>query len=166
MVTIGSTEPLPILRWPPESAPFPAFRARGDTGFFALRDGQPVGWIWLSRVSHRDPWSGLDIRLAPDEVYAYALWTSEDARADGSGQLLVSRMLEACQADPALSRVYGWVDKRNRPSQVLLRLLGFQDVQSLQRVRVLGHGLIRRGTDTPAYGPMSRQGRHSEPINP
>src|SRR5215208_4844525 len=49
--------------WNATVARLPPFRARrttefferGDTGFVALVDGRFAGWIWLSRVSHRDP---------------------------------------------------------------------------------------------------------------
>ena len=63
--------------------------------------------------------------------------------------------------DGSLVRVYGWVDTRNRESQMLLRLLGFSQMQHLKRLHVL-HRVGRpvpRST-TPAFGPLSRAGRH------
>ena len=149
-----------------------AFTARGDHGFAALVDGRYAGWIWLSRESHRDPWSGLRIRLAADEAYAYALWIEPDFRPKGVARLLMVAMLTSVHADPALSRVYGWVDRENRESQMLLRLLGFKNVQSVRRVMLLerfGRALPR--TDRPPSGPLSRHGRHRTamvvaPVNP
>lgn len=138
------------------------FLRRGDTGLLAVHEDEAVGWIWLSRVSHRDPWSGLRIHLAPDEGYAYDLWTEPGLRHLLLGQALVGSLLAHAQADLGLSRVYGWVDNRNRGSEVLLRLLGFIDAQSVQRVHVLRRvGWMRRGSDRPPYGPLSRHGRHS-----
>jgi RimJ/RimL family protein N-acetyltransferase len=70
--------------------------------------------------------------------------------------------LSAARADPGVTRVYGWVDTRNRESQMLLRLLGFKDVQRVKRVHVarrLGHQLPR--SDKPRFGPLSARGRHS-----
>ena len=137
--------------------------ARGDEGFVATVDGAFVGWIWLSRTTHRDPWSGLHIHLASDEGYAYALWVEPELRPKGVARFLMVAMLEAAAADPALTRVYGWVDRSNRESQFLLRLLGFKDVQTVKRVMVLD----RRGSrlprsDRPRYGPMSSRGRHRQ----
>lgn len=138
-----------------------AFLERGDTGFAALAGDAFAGWVWLSRRSHRDPWSGLRICLAPDEAYAYALWVEPDLRPKGVARALMTRMLHEVFADPVLTRVYGWVDKRNRESQMLLRLLGFKDVQHVKRAMVLDRlGRQIPGTDRPRFGPLSRDGRH------
>ena len=75
------------------------------------------------------------------------------------------RMLADVYNDPALARVYAWVDKRNRESQMLLRLLGFKDVQEVTRVRVLGrYGRRLPRSDTPRFGPVSLEGRHRGPL--
>ncbi len=63
-----------------------AFQKRGDVGFVAAVDDRFAGWIWLSRLSHRDPWSGLHIRLASGEAYAYALWVAPEHRPKASPQ--------------------------------------------------------------------------------
>ena len=136
------------------------FRKRGDTGYLALVDGRFGGWIWLSRTSHRDPWSGLRIRLASDEAYACALWVLPEVRPLGVGAMLLTAILTEVRDDPALERVCTWVDKRNRESQILLRLMGFVQVQRVKRVRLLRFGLQLRGTDKPAFGPVSTSGRH------
>jgi hypothetical protein len=58
--------------------------------------------------------------------------------------------------------VYGWVDRRNRESEMLLRLLGFVDAQSLLRWHVLRRvGAQVPHSAMPAFGPMSRSGRHT-----
>lgn len=142
-----------------------AFLDRGDVGFAALSDDRFAGWVWLSRRTHRDPWSGLTIRLAPDESYGYALWVPHDFRPLGVPRALMIRMLADVYADPELSRVYAWVDKRNRESQMLLRLLGFKDVQEVTRVRVLGrYGRRLPRSDSPRFGPVSLEGRHRGPL--
>lgn len=137
------------------------FERRGDTGFVAFSGDQFVGWVWISRRTHRDPWSGLHIKLARDEAYAYALWVEPEVRPKGVARALMVQMLQSVAADPALTRVYGWVDRRNRESQLLLRLLGFKDVQTVRRAHLL-HRRGRRvpGSSRPAFGPLSRQGRH------
>jgi hypothetical protein len=67
------------------------------------------------------------------------------------------------QNDSALSRVYGWVDQRNREAQVLYRMMfGFTQVQRVRRVHLLRRvGFQLPGSDDPKFGPVSRAGRHS-----
>jgi GNAT superfamily N-acetyltransferase len=69
------------------------FLARGDRGYLATLDGRFAGWLWLSRVSHRDPWSGLRFRIAPDEAYVYAMWGEPEFRKLGVAGLLMSAVL-------------------------------------------------------------------------
>ena len=139
-----------------------SFLARGDEGFVGRVDGAFAGEVWLSRASHRDPYSGLRIRLADDEAYAYALWVDPEQRPHGVAGVLMTAMLQSVADDPRLTRVYGWVDQRNRESQVLLRLLGFERVQQVRRLHLLHRvGRAMPGTARPAYGPLSPRGRHS-----
>jgi GNAT superfamily N-acetyltransferase len=134
------------------------FLARGDEGWMALVAGRYAGWMWLSRVSHRDRWSGLRIRLAPGEAYAYALWVEPADRPNGVAAALMTATLGDVRDDPALTRVYGWVDKRNRESQMLVRMLGFKPVQEVKRLHVLSRiGLQVPFTDRPPGGMVSRK---------
>jgi acetyltransferase (GNAT) family protein len=137
--------------------------ARGDRGYLATVGGRFIGWIWMSRVSHRDPWSGLHIQIAPDEAYAYAAWVDDAHRHLGISGLLLSTLLSDLQAEPAISRVYGWIDSRNREMQVLLRMMfGFTQAQQVRRALLLGRiGWQVPGSDNPKFGPVSRVGRHS-----
>jgi hypothetical protein len=147
---------------PIERRNLPAFLARADTGYLATVDGQFAGWVWRSTRSHRDPYSGLHIRLAPDEAYAYALLVPPEQRPNGVAAVLMVRMLSEVADDPALTRVYGWVDKRNRTSQILLRMLGFTQAQEVRRAHLLQRcGVPVPGTTRPAFGPLSRNGRHN-----
>ena len=133
------------------------FLARGDNGYLALVEGRYAGWIWLSRVSHRDPWSGLRIRLAAGEAYAYALFVAPEHRPDGVAAVLMNAMLSEVRDDPALTRVYGWVDRRNRESQMMMRMLGFKPVQQVKRLHLLSRiGLQVPRSDRPRRGPVSR----------
>ena len=137
------------------------FLQRGDEGFVSTVDGHFAGEVWLSRLSHRDPYSGLRIRLADDEAYAYALWVDPLHRPAGVAAVLMTALLCAVAGDPALTRVYGWVDQRNRESQVLLRLLGFERVQEVRRLHVLHRfGRAVPWTARPPFGPLSSDGRH------
>lgn len=148
---------LPAARWSDAGA----FLARGDVGYVAAIEDRFAGCIWLSRTTHRDGWSGLSIRLAPDEAYAYALWVEPDDRPKGVGVALFATMLQELHDDPTVTQVYGWVDKGNRESQMLLRMLGFQQVQQVMRVRLLDRvGWQVPRTDRPRFGPCSAAGRH------
>ena len=173
LVELRTTEDVERVTPPEHAAQAIPFVERGDQGFAAVADGRFAGWIWLSRASHRDRWSGLNVRLAADEGYAYALWIEPELRPKGVARVLMVAMLSAVHTDPALTRVYGWVDRQNRESQMLLRLLGFKNVQSVKRVMLLdrfGRALPR--SDRPAEGPLSRHGRHrtamaaEAPVNP
>ena len=140
------------------------FLARDDRGYLVCVGGRLVGWVWLSRTSHRDPWSGLRIRLASDEAYTYALWVDPAYRPLGVAANLMATVLSDAQANPSIARVYGWVDRNNRESQMMLRVLfGFREVQRVRRVHILRRlGWKLPGSDRPAFGPLSRRGRHSE----
>ncbi len=140
------------------------FLARGDRGYVATVEGQYAGRIWLSRTSHRDHWSGLRIRLAPDEAYAYAMEAGPRYRRLGLAAQLVARLLSDLRDGQEASRVYGWVDLRNRESLILLSVVfGFTPVQTVRRAHLLRRiGWQVRGSDQPAFGPLSRVGRHAE----
>jgi GNAT superfamily N-acetyltransferase len=139
-----------------------SYLARGDRGYVATVDDRFCGWIWLSRVSHRDPWSGLNIRIAADEAYTYAMWVEEADRQLGIAGVLMSRLLSDVRGDPTVSRVYGWVDQRNREMQVFLRMMyGFTPVQHVLRAHMPRIGLQVPWSDEPKFGPVSRTGRHS-----
>lgn len=139
------------------------FLRRGDVGYLATVGGEFAGWVWMSRQTHRDPWSGLTIRLADDEAYSYALWVKEDLRPQGIAAVLMTAILKEAKEAGNIARVYGWVDQHNRQSAFLLRIVfGFAHVQSLQRLH-----LARRWggqvpfSARPAFGPLSRAGHHA-----
>jgi GNAT superfamily N-acetyltransferase len=140
-----------------------SFLRRGDRGHVATVGGRFAGWMWLSRVSHRDPWSGLRFRLAPDEAYVYAMWVEPEFRPLGVGAMLMATQLSEVQRAGDVSRVYGWVDSNNREMQLLTRMVfGFVQVQTVRRARLLHlTGVQVPRSDEPRFGPVSRAGRHS-----
>jgi ribosomal protein S18 acetylase RimI-like enzyme len=137
----------------------PATVARGDVAYLATVDDQVVGWVWLSRVSHRDRWSGLRFHLAPAECYAYDLWSLPEYRALGVGAFLMAGLLHDLAEDPTLDWVYGYVDQANAPNQLLLRMVfGFRTVQVVKHLSVLNAiGWQIPLTDRPPQGPCSRR---------
>jgi GNAT superfamily N-acetyltransferase len=140
-----------------------SFLARGDRGYVATVGDRFAGWVWLSRVSHRDPSSGLHIRLAPDEAYAYAMTVEKAHRQQGIAGVLMARLLSDVRGDPTVSRVYGWVDRRNRKMQFMLRMMfGFTQIQRVWRANLVRIGWQVPGSDNPKFGPVSRVGRHSK----
>lgn len=139
-----------------------SFLSRGDQGYVATVGDRFAGWVWLTRVSHRDPWSGLHIRIAPDEAYTYAMRVEKPDRELGIAGVLMSRLLSDVRSDPAITRVYGWVDRRNREMQLMLRMMyGFTQVQGVWRASVVRIGWQVPWSDNPKFGPLSRVGRHS-----
>jgi ribosomal protein S18 acetylase RimI-like enzyme len=137
----------------------PATVARGDVAYLATVDDQVVGWVWLSRVSHRDRWSGLGFHLTPAECYAYDLWSLPEYRALGVGAFLMAGLLHDLAGDPTLDWVYGYVDRSNAPNQLLLRMVfGFRSVQVVKHLSVLNAiGWQIPLTDRPPRGPCSRR---------
>jgi GNAT superfamily N-acetyltransferase len=155
---LGARDLVPKIR----SKAVDSFLARGDKGYVATVGDRFAGWVWLSRVSHRDPWSGLHIRIARDEAYAYAMSVEKADRELGIAAVLMSRLLSDVRSDRAISRVYGWVDRRNREMQLLLRMMyGFTQVQRVWRARTPRTGWQVPWSDNPKFGPVSRVGRHS-----
>jgi ribosomal protein S18 acetylase RimI-like enzyme len=144
-----------------------AFFARGDQGYVVTVGDRFAGWIWLSRVSHRDPYSGLRIQIAPDEAYAYAMRVEPGFRHLGIAAVLVSTLLSDAQNDPTIGRVYGWVDSGNREMQALLRMMfGFTQAQRVRRVRLTRMVWQMPWYDNPKFGPVSSVGRHSTATSP
>jgi RimJ/RimL family protein N-acetyltransferase len=145
--------------------PLPAFQSRGDVGYIGLVEGEFAGWIWISRESYRDPWSGVHIRLAPDELYSHSFFVAEAFRPYGVATVLVARMLSDVQADPRIAKVYCWVDRRNRKSAFVLQMgFGFSRVQKIKRLHILRRwgGQVPLSAQ-PRHGPASRVGRHTDP---
>lgn len=155
---LGARDVLPKSR----SKPVDSFLARGDQGYVATVGDRFAGWVWVSRVSHRDPWSGLHIRIARDEAYAYAMRVEKADRELGVAGVLMSRLLSDARSDRHLSRVYGWVDRRNREMQLMLRMMyGFAQVQRVWRASAPRIRWQVPWSDNPRFGPVSRVGRHS-----
>jgi ribosomal protein S18 acetylase RimI-like enzyme len=156
----SAEDPL-LLRAPVGARRFrrvPAAVVRGDVAYVATVDVQVVGWIWVSRVSHRDQWSGLRFSLTPAECYAYDLWSLPQYRTLGVGAFLLAGLLQDLAEDPTLQWVYGYVDRANTRNQLLLRMVfGFRTVQAVKHICMLdSRGWQIPFTDRPPGGPCSR----------
>ena len=127
--------------------------AKGHIAYVATLRRDVVGWIWLSKASlFRDRWIGLKLRFKPDESYIYDLWVYPRFRKSGAGALIMAEALHALQLEGEKQWVYGWIDRDNRPNQLLQRMVfGFESVQSLKYVQILvafGRVLPRNSTLT------------------
>jgi ribosomal protein S18 acetylase RimI-like enzyme len=130
--------------------------AEGDIASVALLEGRIVGQAWATRITKGD----VQVRLAADEAYIYGLGTDERYRSMGTAVAVMSELLSALACD-GVSRVYGYVDRRNRVSQVVHRtLLGFEQVQRARRVRLFRRwGFVVPGSAHPASGPLITSSR-------
>lgn len=136
--------------------------ARGDVYLVAFVESRTAGWVTVARSSHRDPWSGLRVRLAPDEIYVYDLWIHPRYRRSGIALHLSRATLRYAADDPALSWLLCWADEDNVASQRLMRdVLGLSPLQKVRYARIADRvGARVPFSDTPRYGPFSRRGRH------
>lgn len=130
--------------------------ADGDVASVALLRGRIVGQAWATRVTKGD----VRVRLAADEAYIYGLGTDARYRSMGTALAVMSELLSSLACD-GVSRVYGYVDRRNRTSQVVHRtLLGFVQVQQARRVRLFRRwGFVIPGSVHPASGPLVTSSR-------
>lgn len=134
---------------------------RGEVAYIATKDKDVAGWMWLSKARvFRDRWIGLRLQFAPDESYIYDLWVYPEFRSSGAGALILAEMLRDLQRVGSVRWVYGYIDRDNKPNQVLQRLVfGFRSVQSVKQVQFLvAFGRVLSATVTPPNGPCARRG--------
>jgi GNAT superfamily N-acetyltransferase len=135
--------------------------ARGEVVYIATKGGVVAGWTWLSQARvFDDRWIGLRLQFAPDESYIYDLWVYPRFRTSGAGALIMAEMLGDLQRAGSVRWVYGYIDRENRPNQMLQRLVfGFRSVQSVEHVRfMVAFGRILPWTVAPPSGPCAGRG--------
>ena len=133
--------------------------ARGEVAYVATSNGIVAGWAWLSTARvFRDRWIGLRLQFAPDESYIYDLWVYPEFRSSGAGALIMAEMLRDLQRLGTKQWVYGYIDRDNKPNQVLQRIVfGFRSVQSVKQLQFLvAFGRILPASATPPDGPCAR----------
>lgn len=147
--------------------------ARGDVAYVASHGHEVAAWAWVSQEPQiRCTWSGLRFRLLPDEAYLYDLWCFPPYRHSGAGAFVMRGLLRDLHDRGLAERAYGYVQRDNRSSQVLHRLvLGFEQVQVVRSFRLLSHWAWQlRGSGQPSDGPCSlgarRFGRVGIPNRP
>jgi ribosomal protein S18 acetylase RimI-like enzyme len=135
--------------------------ARGEVAYVATQGNAVAGWIWLSQARvFRDRWIGLRLQFAPDESYVYDLWVYPKFRSSGAGALIMAEMLRDLQRAGSARWVYGFIDRDNKPNQVLQRLVfGFRSVQSVEQVEfMVAFGRVLTWTLAPPDGPCACRG--------
>ena len=103
-----------------------------DHRFVAERDGRILGWIALAPVSSRCCYEGVA------EVSAYV---GEEARGQGIGKALLSRLIESSERAGIWTLETG-VFPENEPSLALLQRFGFRVVGTRERIGRM-HGMWR-----------------------
>jgi hypothetical protein len=142
--------------------------AKGDVAYVALDGDEIAAWAWVSQQRQvRCSWSGLRFTLAPREAYLYDLWSYPEHRTAGAGRFVMAGLMRDLADNHGVTRVYGYVLRGNRVSQVLHRLvLGFEQVQQVRDLRVLSTWAWQLPwTISPKEGPLSRSA-HRPPWRP
>lgn len=104
----------------------------GYNGFVARVGGELVGYYWwVDRDSpHRHPelWRlGRGFELAPGDVYGSSLFLAEQHRGGGAaGDLLFA--VETSFRERGYKRIWGFLDKGNRPARWLYEVRGYEQV--------------------------------------
>lgn len=130
--------------------------SRGHECHVVLVDGEPVGWCWFARRSHRDGWSGLRVKLRPGEVYFYDLFVDPDRRRGGLALTIGRALLLGLSEEPSIRVAYCWVEQYNTPSQRLLReVLGFTQLGTVRYARLFDrYGVTIPFGKSPRSGPI------------
>lgn len=131
----------------------------GDRAYIALSDDDIVGWSWIAFRSHRDPSTGLRIRLDPGDAYSYDSWVHAEHRKNRVFQFLFSSIYDDLRLHHDKKRMVGYVLIGNEGALKASAPYGLSEVQTVRTVHALGRwGLQLPFSDRPRRGPCSRQG--------
>lgn len=102
----------------------------GFHGFVALGGGEVIGYYWWvdrdNPTAHPDVWRlGRGFELGEGDVYGSSLFLLEEHRGRGvAGDFLFQ--IESSLRDRGYTRLWGYVDKDNRPARWLYRVRGYE----------------------------------------
>lgn len=104
--------------------------AYGFHAFGAYLDGRLVGYYWWvdgdNPHPHPDVWKlGPGFALGPGDVYGSSMYLIDDARGKGRSAEFLFRV-ESALRDRGYHRLWGYVDKDNRPARWLYATRGYQ----------------------------------------
>lgn len=102
----------------------------GFHGFVALAGEDVVGYYWWVDRDNPTPhpdmwWLGRDFELEPGDVYGASFYLFDEYRGgSAAGDFLFQ--VESALRDRGYTRLWGAVDKGNRPAQWIYRLRGYE----------------------------------------
>lgn len=121
----------------------------GYRGFFAMRAGIPIGYIWwvdnqIPRERNHPDLQQFGIDLADDEVYTFDLYIEPESRGRGAATEFVRRVDHTLR-ERGYVRSYGNVMASNIGARVLYRILGSKDLRQHTCRRIMSFLLISDG---------------------
>lgn len=110
-------------------------------GFVALIEDELVGYYWWvdrdNPVTHSDLWRlGRDFELRDGDVYGSSLFLRSDCRGGGRAGVFL-RHVETSLRDRGYRRLWGYVEKGNRPARWTYELRGYVPVWEMINRRLV-----------------------------
>jgi ribosomal protein S18 acetylase RimI-like enzyme len=129
--------------------------------------GKKVGHVWSTTVSQNGLLNGMvNVKLHPDEVYVWDLYIDPSHRQLGLSQAMGWALIRSYAAR---EKRYGLthVLYENAPSILWHHMFGFSWLQLFNYVQIGDRICVKVPFSAcPAFGPLSRRGRHSLPDSP
>lgn len=133
--------------------------SRGDRAYLAFAGGELAGWSFIALRSHRDPSTGLRIRLDPGDAYSYDSWVNSTFRDRGVFRFLFGNAYIDLRANGLASTMVGYVLGSNEAAFRASAPFGLSRVQEVSIVQVMGRwGAQVPFSERPRRGPVSRKG--------
>lgn len=115
--------------------------AYGYNAFGAYLEERLVGYYWWVDAEnpnpHPDVWKlGPDFELGPGDVYGSSMYLLDEARGNGRSAEFLFRV-ETALRDRGYSRLWGYVDKDNRPARWLYATRGYRDEWEMTNRRLV-----------------------------
>lgn len=117
--------------------------ADGIHGFVAIRGEEIVGFYhWVDRdnpTAHPDLWyMGPEFRLEQGDVYGSGLFLLKEHRGGGTGSDFLFKV-ETSLRELGYERLWGYVDRTNRPARWLYSNRGYQPMWNVLSRRLVFH---------------------------
>jgi GNAT superfamily N-acetyltransferase len=115
--------------------------AKGFHGFVALKGSEVVGYYWWvdrdADPPHPDTWLlGPDFAMEPGDIYGSSLFLLEEHRGRGAaGDFL--HQIETSVRDRGYKRIWGYVERTNRPARWLYSTRGYRPMWKVVHRRFL-----------------------------
>jgi len=123
---------------------------------FVVRRGDRIEALnWIARDSIRIPFLACELRLRPDEAYAYDAFVDPGMRGHGLGPFLLVSIARQL-AGEGVRRIVGLVRISNRSSRRSLTKAGYRAAGSIVCFRIAGRSL-RFGNARVAYRSLAQR---------